>query len=189
MKFSLKPLLSIMAGAVLLTGCAATDYGDGIYEGATVDALVNIHADSARGKMYALNYQFRTVIPMCSKVTITDIGTKEIWLTHNGKRYVYLWDKHTRRAGVSLVDNFKSFFGTGCDTSAVARLSDVDKKGIKQGRALRGMSKAGVEFAMGRPPIHATPSLAADQWMYWLNKFNRQEIIFGENGLVKKVRN
>ena len=188
MNFSLKYLASGIAGLALLSGCAAIDYGDGIREGATVSTLVNIHADSASGKMYALNYQFRTLIPMCSQVTITEIGAKEIWLTFKGKRYVYLWDKHTRRAGVSLVDNFKSFFGPSCDTNTVAGLSDVDKKGIKKGRALRGMSKAGVEFAMGRPPVHYTPSLESDSWMYWLSRNNRQEIIFGDDGLVKKIR-
>ena len=103
---------------------ASTNQDNSVFvEGATVEALVNIHADYANNRLYALNYQMSNLIPMCSKFVIEDIGSKEIEISHQGKVYRYLWDKHTRSAGQSLAQNFNTFFGKRCDSDRVKRLS------------------------------------------------------------------
>ena len=40
------------------------------------------------------------------------------------------------------------------------------------------MSKAGVLVAIGYPPDHATPSLDANEWIYWRNKMFRFGVQF-----------
>jgi outer membrane protein assembly factor BamE (lipoprotein component of BamABCDE complex) len=50
------------------------------------------------------------------------------------------------------------------------------------------MTRQGLIYAMGRPPIHANPNLDSDTWMYWLNRFKRQAIDFDDNGLVEEIR-
>ena len=151
-------------------------------------ALVNLHPDSNRKRLYAINYQLPSMLPMCSKIVIEDIGKKEIEFTYQGVEYSYLWDKHTKNAGESLAENFKQFFGDKCDQAKVDGLSELDQAGVKSGIPKVGMSKTGILFAMGRPPIHATPSLESNTWMYWLNKWKRQAIEFDEKGMVKEVR-
>lgn len=157
----------------------------GFIEGATVVALVNIHADYANNRLYALNYQMSNLLPMCSEFIIKDIGSKEIEISHEGKVYRYLWDKHTRSAGQSLEQNFKTFFGEKCDS--VKQLSKIDQEGITKGRPLLGMTKEGIKYAMGTPPIHATSSLEQNNWTYWINKWARNILEFDENGKLKHI--
>jgi hypothetical protein len=156
-------------------------------EGSTVVALVNIHADYANNRLYALNYQMSNLLPMCSKFIIKDIGKKEIEISHQGKVYNYLWDKHTRSAGQSLEQNFKTFFGERCDSDRVKQLSKIDQEGIAKGMPLLGMTKEGIKYAMGRPPIHATATLEEDNWTYWINKWARNILEFDDNGKLEFI--
>jgi len=168
------------------SGEAQTNVPD-LVEGHTVVALVNIHADHANNRLYALNYQMKKLIPMCSQFVIEDIGDKEIEISHRGTTYNYLWDKHTRKAGQSLKQNFNTFFGEKCDSDKVKQLSTIDQEGIKKGRPIVGMTKEGVKFAMGLPPIHATPSIDSNRWTYWINKWAKNMIEFDDNGKLKTI--
>ncbi|RTZ97552.1 MAG: hypothetical protein DSY89_10815 [Deltaproteobacteria bacterium] len=67
-------------------------------------------------------------------------------------------------------------------------LSGIDLKGIRQGKALRGMSKAGVRIALGYPAVHQTPSLEADEWIYWKNRMRRMKVVFGVDETVVSVK-
>lgn len=160
----------------------------GFKEGATMVTKVNLHPDQKRKVLYALNYQLPSLIPMCSTVKIEDISKKEIEFVFEGKTYTYVWDKHTKKAGQSLEENFKQYFGTSCDKAKVASLSQADQNGIKSGKPMVGMTKDGILFTMGRPPIHATPSLDSNTWMYWSNKWTRRAIDFDDKGVVTQIR-
>lgn len=159
----------------------------GFVEGATVVALVNIHADDANDRLYAINYQMQKLIPMCSQFVIKDIGKKEIEISHNGTTYSYILDKYTRKAGQSLKQNFNLFFGDKCDSEKVKQLSEIDQKGIKKGRPIVGMTKEGVKYAMGLPPIHGTTSLDSNRWTYWVNRWARNIMEFDENGKLETI--
>ena len=63
-------------------------------------------------------------------------------------------------------------------------LSDLDTKGIAEGRAYIGMTKNGVRMAMGYPATHRTPSLDANTWIYWTNRFRSVAIEFDDLGTV-----
>ncbi|WP_339724020.1 outer membrane protein assembly factor BamE [uncultured Paraglaciecola sp.] len=160
----------------------------GFKEGATMVAKVNLHPDQKRKVLYALNYQLPSILPMCAKVKIEDIGKKEIEFVYQGITYRYLWDKHTKKAGQSLEENFKQYFGTSCEDAKVANLSQADQDGIKSGQPQVGMTKEGILFTMGRPPIHATPTLETNTWMYWSNKWVRKAIDFDDKGVVTQIR-
>lgn len=191
-KQTIKLISGTAIAATFLAACSSTgsssSAASGLTEGSTMVALVNIHADAGKGRMYALNYQLPMLIPVCSEVTLKDVGEKEIELEYKGRTYSYEWDKHTRGAGVSLAQNFKEYFGAQCDQQKIDSLSKVDKEGIRSGQPKIGMSKTGIQFAMGKPPVHATPSLESNTWMYWLNRWKRQAIEFDENGKVKEIR-
>ncbi|GAC17088.1 outer membrane protein assembly factor BamE domain-containing protein [Paraglaciecola arctica] len=160
----------------------------GFKEDATMVALVNLHPDKKRKVLYALNYQLPSMIPMCATVKIEDISKKEIEFVYEGMTYRYLWDKHTKNAGQSLEQNFKQYFGSNCNKAKVASLSPTDQNGIKSGQPKVGMTKEGILFTMGRPPIHATASLDGNTWMYWSNKWARKAIDFNEKGVVTQIR-
>ena len=62
-------------------------------------------------------------------------------------------------------------------------LSEIDQKGITEGRPYEGMSKKGVMIALGYPCPHGTPSPDFDTWKYWANRFGNYYVTF-ENGIV-----
>lgn len=68
-----------------------------------------------------------------------------------------------------------------------AGLSKIDQQGIREGKALPGMSKDGVLAALGIPPTHKTPSLEGNAWTYWKDRFRTLVVEF-ENGKVSTIR-
>jgi outer membrane protein assembly factor BamE (lipoprotein component of BamABCDE complex) len=67
-------------------------------------------------------------------------------------------------------------------------LSEVDRKGIKDGKVYEGMTKDGVRIALGYPAAHQTPSLNENTWVYWTNRFKSFKIEFDENRKVTKIQ-
>ena len=47
------------------------------------------------------------------------------------------------------------------------------------------MSDEIILMAYGYPPAHRTPSLEADEWVYWLNRFVNQPVVL-RNGRVSQ---
>ncbi|WP_340679980.1 outer membrane protein assembly factor BamE [Paraglaciecola sp.] len=194
MKLSLKTMsirtviLAVGTLAASHSFVASADEKVGFNEGSTMVALVNLHPDMKRKVLYAMNYQLPELLPMCAEVKIDDISKKEIEFIYNGVTYSYVWDKYTKGAGQSLEENFKQYFGDKCDQAKVDSLSKEDQDGIKSGVPKVGMTKEGILFTMGRPPIHANPSLDTNTWMYWANKWGRKAIDFDDNGVVKAIR-
>lgn len=156
--------------------------------GDKLQALVNIHGDFARKKLYAFNYQLTDIIPVCSEITVDKIQSKQITLTYQGQQYSYVWDKYTKSAGQSLADNFDLYFGKSCDKATIDKLSKIDKQGLKEGVPIVGMSKQGVIFAMGYPPLHKTPSTEESYWLYWKNRFAKRGVEFSKEGKVTTIK-
>lgn len=72
---------------------------------------------------------------------------------------------------------------------ALKGLSSLDRKGVKKGVVLKGMSKKGVMTALGYPAAHKTPSLKENVWMYWKNRFGKRAVTFNSKGKVIKIKN
>ncbi len=84
-------------------------------------------------------------------------------------------------AGKSLSD----YFGLILSNTPVSYtgLSEIDQKGISEGRPYKGMSKKGVMIALGYPCPHRTASPDADMWYYWRHRYSSYTVNF-ENGIV-----
>ena len=157
-------------------------------EGSTVVMLGNMRHEAGETELYSLNYQLPAMIPMCTEVTVVKRKKKQVTLAINGVEYKMKFDKHTRKAGLSFDDVLGNYFGESCEADKAGALSEVDRKGIRDGLPYEGMSKQGILYAMGRPPQHATPTLEGNMWMYWLNRFKRQAIHFDDDGNVERIR-
>lgn len=174
----------------MITSCQTTSNltDDFTYKvGDTVEALTNIHVDHKGNRIYSINYQSSILLPVCSQFTIDAISENAVKLTHKEIEYDYQWDKYTRKVR-SLSKSFDTSFGEQCDAKKLAKLSEIDKEGVRQGKALIGMSKQGVVFAMGPPPIHANPSAQSDNWLYWRNRWGKRGIEFSGEGKVNNIR-
>lgn len=183
-------VLALTALISTLSACSSNKaaHQSSIKAGDQLQALVNVHGDFARKRLYSLNYQLSDVIPVCSNITVDKVSSKQITITYQGQKLNYLWDGHTKKAGQSLIENFELYFGKSCDKEAINKLSATDKEGITEGKAKIGMSKQGVIFAMGYPPIHATPTLDNDYWLYWRNRFAKRGIQFSPDDKVSNIK-
>ena len=72
--------------------------------------------------------------------------------------------------------------------TSLEHLSQLDRKGISEGKVYEGMTKEGVRIALGYPARHRTPSLESDTWIYWRNRFRTLAVEFGQNGKVSLIR-
>ncbi len=63
-------------------------------------------------------------------------------------------------------------------------LSDIDQKGIREGRPIKGMSKEGIMVALGYPAPAYTSSLKNDTWQYWNSRFIKCIIDFKDGKAV-----
>src|SRR5690606_32617784 len=102
------------------------------------------------------------------------------------REYQYVYHK---AAGEPFEQHLLRFFGRRCPDAEIRRLGPLDRQGIREGRAMVGMTRCGVEIALGPPPRHVTPDPAsASSWLYWRNRFNKFRIDFDESGRVSRIQ-
>ena len=141
-----------------------------------VYTLVNLHPDEQRHRLYSVNYQQTGLIPLCSKVRIESVDSRKMTF-------------HPLEPGPAACGrdpspkHLDTFFGKKCD-AGLEGLTEVDRRGIRSGTVLAGMSKRGVTLAIGYPPEHATPSLDSDIWTYWKNRFGKMTVSFANGKVV-----
>jgi len=160
-----------------------------IKPGDKLQALANLHPDNQKNLLYTLNYQLPGVmIPVCSEIVVSKFGSKEMKFTYQGAEYTIAYEGFTKKAGVSFEKAVLTYFGPACDKAKMDKLGTVDQEGIKVGRAKVGMTRDGVLFAMGRPPVHVNPDLNAPEYRYWKNRFATTLIEFDSSGKVSNVQ-
>lgn len=152
-----------------------------------VYTLVNLHPDEARRRLYSVNYQQPGLIPLCTRVVIQSVDSKamKFRLADGGREYEYMFHNSLRD---SVPKHLDKYFGASCDKAKVQQMSKADQDGIAAGRAAEGMTRDGVILAIGYPPEHATPSLEANAWRYWKNRFGTMLVHF-EDGKVVRIQN
>lgn len=152
----------------------------------TVYTLVNLHPDEDDRELSSVNYQDDGFIPLCTPIRVTFLNTEELDFTilATGRQYRYLFHDTMK---MSPGEHVARFFGTRCDPGMVATLEPLDQQGVRQGKALVGMSKEAVLLAIGYPPDHATPSLDANEWRYWESLLDTFTVVFVD-GKVAEIR-
>jgi hypothetical protein len=182
---------AMAAIAVLLFACASPPPPhafDALIGRTDVVTLTNLHPDEPRSRLFSINYQQAGLIPVCSAVTLVERNRKRLVFRvgSTGRQYEYYYHEAIREP---FGDHLTRYFGTSCPRAAIDALPELDRRGIRLGQALIGMTKPGVVFALGYPPPHVTPSLEADRWTYWTNRFNKLAILFDEKGSVLAIQN
>jgi hypothetical protein len=175
---------SVLALALLACASAPPPHAvDALIGSPGVVTLTNLHPDEPRSRLHAANFQQAGLIPVCSEVGLLERNKERLVfeVKATGKRYEYYDHK---AAGEPFPDHLTRYFGTECPRAQLAALDKRDQEGVKQGKALPGMTKQGVVFALGYPPPHVTPSLDADRWIYWTNRFNKVAVVFRDGRVI-----
>lgn len=182
--------VTVLGLALLLGACAhqipKDSSGNDMAPGSTAYTLTNLHPDNEHMRLYSANYQQPGLIPRCTQITIDDMNRKRFVFTANGRQYTY--EYHAKSTTEGFEANLQKYFGSKCDAGATKKLSAIDQKGIKEGKAYVGMSKQGILYAIGYPPESITPSRDGDVWKYWVHHFNTFNLEF-TNGVVSKIVN
>jgi len=181
----------LLISALALTACASAPKlliggsEKSLMQADKVYTQTNLHPDDKRKRLYSINRQESGFIPRCTEVNLLDVSKKKLIFSVGEKKYQYLYHK----ASGSFDENIKKYFAPSCNKSALRKLNAIDKEGLKVGKVFKGMTRAGVILAIGHPPVHKTPSLEGKRWKYWSNRFDTFDVIFGETGKVKYIKN
>jgi len=141
----------------------------------------NMHA--YRGRVDTVNYGVGIFIPANSKVTLLESNSNKIKFLYKGKTITLL--NKEKYSGLDIEQIFHRYFGK--KKVDLNKFTKKEKKAIKSGRVIKGMSKKAVLVALGHPPAHATPSLESDEWKYWKSRWNTMIVIF-KNGKVVSIK-
>ncbi len=153
---------------------------------------VNIHAQLKDAKIAMASYANYTnpggghiVIPVGTEIRIIKKSKKRFDFTYNETGQVVRFEFHVPRMGMTVDEYLDKI--TSAAPYKPSGMSKLDMQGIKEGKALVGMTKAGVMAALGYPAAHKTPSPEANLWTYWTNRFVTMTVDFDANGKVKAV--
>jgi len=195
MDFSRKMLLTaaIVLGWNICVFAADMQLSEAV--GKTVYTRANIWYEIKTGSLpvviYSTNYHKGTMIPRGSKVKITRYDSRGIYFTDEKMKldfYIEIVAKHTRESAPEL---FKLYFSAN-DPMAFGgefgRFDGKEKENIKSGTVSEGMRKNAVLAAYGYPPSHMTPSLEANMWTYWENRFRKIVVTFSGDRVASIVR-
>ncbi|GAB4554747.1 MAG: hypothetical protein Tsb0017_07200 [Geothermobacteraceae bacterium] len=155
---------------------------------------VNIHAQAKTAKVARASYANYTnpgaghiIIPVGTKVLIKDKSRKRIVFSYDDDKKEIIFEYHAPRMGMNVDQYLEKI--TSPNPVSLEGFSELDRKGIAEGKALAGMTREGVMAALGYPAAHRTPSLDAPTWIYWTNRFGTLAVDFDKNGKVQDVRN
>ncbi|RTZ99267.1 MAG: hypothetical protein DSY90_01600 [Deltaproteobacteria bacterium] len=152
----------------------------------------NIHTQrSNRGELKASYANWinpgagHQIIPVNTPVTVERWRRGFALITQDKGQKIYF--EYNRRNMDFTIPEYIDLI-TAKTQTRLSGLSKVDRKGIKVGKALRGMTKTGVKIALGYPATHQTPSLEENIWIYWKDRWRRSAVTFNEKGKVISVR-
>jgi hypothetical protein len=148
--------------------------------------LTNLHPDMHRKLLYTTNFQQAGLLPVCTEVVMGEQSSKELAfdVKATGEKFLFRYASGTTPEG--LTANAAKYFGPKCDSTALNAMAGVNHQGILEGKALVGMSKQAVIFAIGYPPSSSTPNTSSDRWLYWSSKSQSFAVQFADS-LVTRV--
>ena len=127
------------------------------------------------------------IIPAGTKINITRKDRRGFFFSHDFSGQQAFVEYHQGNMGMSM-DTYIDLI-TSTSPVNLSRFSATDQRGIKEGRAIVGMSREGIMTALGYPAAHRTPSLDASRWIYWQNRFRTLAVDFGADGRVSSITN
>jgi len=154
----------------------------------------NVHTQVDRANVLKGSYANYTnpgdghiIIPAGTKINVTKKAKRGIFFSHEFTGQEAFIEFHQGNMGMSM-DAYIDLI-TSTSPINLSKFSATDQKGIKEGRAIVGMTREGIMTALGYPATHRTPSLDATRWIYWQNRFRTLAVDFGADGKVSSITN
>ena len=186
-KTLLRRSVLLLCGVIFLASIGCEESLKQSAGGETYYLRYNFHYTTEKGqaKGSIANYTNMTahmILPYGSQVRVESDGSKAfILVDQKSGRKIEVLAPSKFLAGKSLSEYLDLILSK--TPVSYTGLSEIDMKGISEGKPYNGMSKKGVMIALGYPCPHMTPSPDADVWYYWKNRFAYYAVNF-ENGIV-----
>lgn len=141
-----------------------------------------IHGAPRPADLSDANYQDGTaMLPPGTALTIDLVRRRGVAFSMPGYRFTL-----NQEFGVN--EPFESYLNkvllADDPTPAIASYPMAIQQAIHDSRVEVGMTKEQVLRAIGYPPTHETPSVAANDWTYWESRFRTFHVYFGSDGKV-----
>ncbi len=192
-------LVFVQASFMALPAAAADQVA-----GKTFFTAANIWYEKS-GPIESTNYHRGSLLPVGTKVKVQevfdgsvqrnrnalDVQIQEQYIrfeTGDGTSHRIIFMERHAKKGTTVWDFFKQYFSEKDPTAeggAFRSLPADEQKSVMAGEITEGMSKAAVLMAYGYPPSHKTPSLTADRWIYWENRFKTKIVNFSDGKVVE----
>lgn len=142
-------------------------------------------------KIYSTNYHRGAILPVGTKVVIKKVGIKDIkFADYDGIDYRIIYiKKHS--PGVSVWDHLNRYFSEEDPMRSggpFEKFTKAEQNNIEMGEIAEGMSKDAVIMAYGYPPPIKTPKLKSRSWIFMLNRFVTQTVMFKDDKVFKIKR-
>jgi len=155
--------------------------------GATkVYTLANLHPDG-RNNIYSANFQSLGLIPVCTEVTLLEVYDGSMSFKVNATGAEYSYSAHGASSPEPFAENLAHYFGGACPQAQLDALTPIEKEGVRQGIAKKGMRQSAVLLALGYPPMRDTRTLELPYWRYWTSSFRFFLVVFDNDGVVEDV--
>ena len=129
------------------------------------------------------NYRRGIMVPINTKVKLVSLGAEEFLLEVNGQMIkVRNIQKYSGCSSEEFASKMLSSVPTNIDVFGKRLAAD-----IKSGTLRLGMNKEQAIMARGYPPLHETPSIEMDRWVYWSSRFVKRTIVFYD-GILSEGR-
>jgi outer membrane protein assembly factor BamE (lipoprotein component of BamABCDE complex) len=148
-------------------------------------AATNVY--TLEGKVSWVNYLKGPVIPVGTKIEVTDIGDDEIEFKNAATGEEYTFENEKSTSGMATEKLFERLFSKQPTDAKLTALDQKEQKKVKGVEIAQGMSKSAVLMALGPPPPHQTPSLDSSTWTYWKSRTAKMKVTFDDDDKVKAV--
>ncbi len=133
--------------------------------------------------LWCINYKKGIMIPAGTEVRDIRLARSTITFitAHDSKQYHVKFNRKYH-PGKSVQDYSNLMFTERDFTGLTSGLTDEEVAAIRKGVIVLGMSKRAVVTSYGYPAEHRTPSVDANEWTYWMDRFRTKKFHFDENG-------
>jgi len=132
------------------------------------------------------NYRKGVLVPINTEIVLEAMSSGDAKIRLLGTGQILTIENVPKYSKDAMPEAFKKIAAPG--KVDLSRFNAAEQAAIREGKAIAGMSREAVLAAIGYPPQHETPSLAADSWTYWANRFDRFVVRFN-NGKVVEIVN
>ena len=152
-----------------------------------------------------VNYQVGTLVPAGTTVQILEVRANSVQFQPAGHPVLTLKYEWGRKANVPFETFLDRLFLEQDPRVQLAarprRAAPAAKKGapkgpqppnaetvqemVQHGEVAPGMTREQVLMSLGYPPAHRTPSLDANEWYYWRNRWKQFVVVFDGNTVLR----